>query len=65
MSYVNILYVSWLDVQLARFSSGSGKLTISHIIAHWAVKFWAISINLLSIEIYTGFHMDVTYVVSD
>ena len=35
MSYVNILYVFfWLDVKLARLSSGSGKLTISHIIAH-------------------------------
>ena len=28
------------------------NLTISHIIAHWAVKFWAISIYLLSMEIY-------------
>ena len=36
MSYVNILLAFWLDVKLARFSSGSGKLTISHItgIAH-------------------------------
>ena len=35
MSYVNILYVFfWLDVNLARFSSGSEKMPISHIIAH-------------------------------
>ena len=34
------------------FISVSGKLFISHIIAHWAVKFRAISTYLISIEIY-------------
>ena len=29
----------WLDVELAHFSSGSGKLTLSHIIAHWEYNF--------------------------
>ena len=52
MSYVSILNVFCLDIQFARFSSSSGKLTISHIIAHWVVKFWVISICLISIEIY-------------
>ena len=35
MSYVNILFCFfWVDVKLARISSDSGKLTVSHIIAH-------------------------------
>ena len=34
MGCVSILHVFCLDVTFARFSSVSGKLTISHIIAH-------------------------------
>ena len=52
MSYVSILHVFCLVVKFARFSSSSGKLTISHIIAHGVVKFWVISIFLISIKIY-------------
>ena len=33
MSYVNLLHPFWLDVKFARFSSGSEKLTLSHIFA--------------------------------
>ena len=46
------MFFFWLDVQFARFSYGSGKLTISHIIAHIVVEFLAISIYLISIEGY-------------
>ena len=42
----------WLDVKFARFSCGSRKLTVSHIITHRVVKFCAISIYLISIERY-------------
>ena len=42
----------WLGVIFAHFSCGSGKLTVSHIIAHRVVKFWAILIYLISLESY-------------
>ena len=42
----------WLDVKFARFSCGLEKLTESHIIVHRVVKFWAISIYVISIESY-------------
>ena len=46
----------WLDVKFARFSCGSGKMTVSHIIAHRVVKFRAISIYLIPIESYCYRH---------
>ena len=52
MSYVNILHDFWIDVKCARFSSGSGKLTVSLIFAEQVVIFGAISIYLISIGSY-------------
>ena len=39
MSYVKISHAFLLDVKFARFSCGSGKLTLSHIITHRVVNF--------------------------
>ena len=48
---MNILHAFWSDVKFARFSSGSGKLTISHIIVHCMSSPILSYINIFDINI--------------
>ena len=68
MSYVDILHTFLVRrKKIARFSSGSGKLTVSHIFAPLSSQMLSYtSIYVISIESYcTGFHVDVAYFLSD